>query len=390
MGGYLAKPAYYYPHIFSPDGIFGEYPFLLPNIVCVVAIVIAVGQGIIFLKETNPHAALREQEKKAKERRQENTSERTPLINGTAKKDPSTHVRETEESESDSSGKPSPYLLVEDGLPSATDPHFDLRRSSFGTMHSITINGHRPSVNEPVVSNSKKPDLRTTFNYTVVMLIISLILVSYHSMGYFNMLPIYLLDKPHTSLEGRQIDWFGGLGYDLHAVGSFMAANGVISVLVQGVVFPIFVGKIGVWKSFAIMIALYPLTYPLLPLLTLLPFGPWRSAGIYAIMVIQNHLNIIIPPCALILIKNATPSPLVLGTVNGACMSLLSLARTAAPPLEGIIYSTGGSAAAWFSLVLVTVASAIQLWWIPREPPNSVWIKPPLARVDEEAVDDVA
>ena len=54
MGGYLAEPARYYPSIFSPDGLFGEYPYLLPNIVCVVAIVIAVVQGAIFLKETNP------------------------------------------------------------------------------------------------------------------------------------------------------------------------------------------------------------------------------------------------------------------------------------------------------------------------------------------------
>jgi hypothetical protein len=401
MGGYLAKPADYYPHIFSPDGIFGTYPFLLPNLVCVVAIVVAVAQGMIFLKETNPYNAIREQQKKAAEWRDRRAaSERTPLITGGRKKDPSTNVRETEGSESDSSGKPSPasYLLVEDGLPSATDPHFDLRRSSFGTMHSIIIDGrrpsaHRPSTTEPIVPDTTKPDLRTTFNFTVVMLIISLILVSYHSMGYFNMLPIYLLDKPWKYLHNGQLDLHGGLGYDLHAVGGFMAVNGVISVFVQGVVFPIFVGKVGVWRSFAIMVGLYPLTYPLVPLLTLLPFGPARSAGIYATMVIQNHLNIIIPPCALILIKNATPSPLVLGTVNGACMSLLSLARTIAPPLEGIIYAKGGSAAAWYSLCIITVAGAIQFWWIPREPPNSVWIKPPLSRVeeeDEEAVEDGA
>jgi hypothetical protein len=355
MGGYLAEPARYYPSIFSPDGLFGEYPYLLPNIVCVVAIVIAVVQGAIFLKETNPMLA-----EKARLDSMDTIvgiDEQTPLI----KSDVHSNVTGVDSNGSNLRRKPS--LMQEAGLPSATDPHFDLRRSSFGTMHSIQV--QRPPT-PPTPLRNQKPDLRTTFNFTVVMLIGSLILCSYHSMGYFNLLPIYLLDTPsHPGTPG--IDLWGGLGYDVHAVGSFMAVNGVISVLVQGLVFPVFVSKLGVWKSFVTMIVLYPLTYPLMPLLTLLPFGPARAAGVYGIMVIQNHLNIIIPPCALILIKNATPSPLVLGTVNGACMSLLSLARTAAPPVQGIIYSTGGSAAAWFSLMGVTVFAFVQLYWIPRE-----------------------
>ena len=356
MGGYLAEPARFYPSIFSPDGLFGEYPYLLPNIVCVVAIIIAVVQGMIFLKETNPmlieeRARLDSLETIVAE------DEQTPLMK------PNAQPNVNQLTPDDSLARRRPSALQQEGLPSATDPHFDLRRSSFGTMHSIKVR-RPPTPSSPLLR--QKPDLRTTFNFTVVMLIVSLILCSYHSMGYFNLLPIYLLDKPsHPDSSG--IDLYGGLGYDVHAVGSFMAINGVISVLVQGLVFPIFVSKVGVWKSFAAMIVIYPLTYPLIPLLTLLPFGPARAAGVYGTMIIQNHLNIIIPPCALILIKNATPSPLVLGTVNGACMSMLSLARTAAPPLQGIIYSTGGSAAAWFSLMGVTVVGFIQLYWIPRE-----------------------
>lgn len=335
MGGYLAQPAHYYPHLFSPDGIFAEYPYLLPNLVCVVAIVIAVIQGIFFLKETNPHAALRAKQKARRLRRQQQM-EQAPLLGG-GYKQPTIIGSETDGSDSDSTGKNSPHLMVEGGgLPSAADPHFDLRRQSFGTMHSIQIQPQPYHERAFSTATLVKPSLNDTFNYTVLMLIGSLILVSYHSMGYFNMLPIYLLDKPHNADDGS-IDLVGGLGYDVHAVGSFMAVNGFISVFVQGIIFPIVVRWLGVWKSFVTMIALYPFTYPLMPLLTMLPFGPWRSAGVYAIMVIQNHLNIIIPPCALILIKNATPSPLVLGTVNGACMSMLSFARTIAPPMEGIV-----------------------------------------------------
>src|SRR5271170_7935601 len=54
MGGYLAQPARYYPSLFSPDGLFGKYPYLLPNLVAVAFILVAIIQGYFFLEETNP------------------------------------------------------------------------------------------------------------------------------------------------------------------------------------------------------------------------------------------------------------------------------------------------------------------------------------------------
>ena len=363
MGGYLSQPAQFYPGTFSPDGLFGRYPYLLPNLVCVVAIAIAVIQGAIFLKETNPMMIEKD---RAKERAKalatsEAVDERTPLRIADRKVSDSELTQSTDESGSLLNKKPS-LLVEEQGLPSATDPHFDLRRSSFGTMHSIKVS---PPQLEPSADKLKKPDLRTTFNFTVVMLITSFVLCSYHGMGYSNLLPIYLLDKPHSTKPG--LDLQGGLGYDVHDVGSFMAVNGFIAILIQALVFPIFVRKVGVWKSYISMTLLYPISYTLVPFLTALPAGSARSAGIYAIMVFQNYLNIIIPPCMLILIKNATPSPLVLGTVNGACMALICAARTAAPPVEGLIYGAGGSAAAWFSMTGVAVIAVVQLFWVPRE-----------------------
>src|SRR5271154_2859238 len=64
MGGYLAQPTRYYPSVFPPDGLFGKYPYLLPNLVAVAFILVAIIQGYIFLEETNPRypsQSLREQ-----------------------------------------------------------------------------------------------------------------------------------------------------------------------------------------------------------------------------------------------------------------------------------------------------------------------------------------
>lgn len=366
MGGWLAQPAHQYPNTFAQDGIFAEYPYLLPNIVSVVAIVIAILQGLVFLKETNPMIL-------AKRARARSTShdtlvgspnESSPLLGTPTRKAPAIAVTEPEDHAQNG--------LFEDSMPGATDPHFDLRRSSFGTVHSIRLQPeHNRSL--PVISE-ERPSFKETFNFTVVMLIVSFVIVSYHGMAYGNLLPIYIQDEPKTPWP--RLDLKGGLGFPLHDVGSFMASNGFIAMAVQIVIFPPFVARVGVWKSYVVMMLLYPIGYCLIPFLTLLEEGFPRSLGIYGIMIFQNHLNIIIPPCLLILIKNATPSPVVLGVVNGACMALICAARTVAPPLEGLIYAQGGSAAAWFSLVGVAIVAIIQLIWVPRE-----------RRVEVESVD---
>lgn len=367
MGGYLAQPAQSYPDTFASDGIFAEYPYLLPNIVAVVAIFIAILQGAIFLKETNP-AIL---EKRARARAAshdtlvDSSSETSPLL-GSPHKTPAISVTEPP-----NQAHPTQF---EDGLPSAADPHFDLRRSSFGTVHSIKL--QPPTHDERSRTTQERPDFRTTFNFTVVMLILSFVIVSYHGMAYSILLPIYIQDKP--SIAWPDLDVRGGLGYTLRDVGSFLAANGFIAMAVQIVIFPPFVSRVGVWKSYLVMMMLYPISYTLMPFLTLLEPGASRSAGIYGIMVLQNFLNIIIPPCLLILIKNATPSSLVLGTVNGACMALICAARTVAPPLQGLIYAKGGSAAAWFTLTAVALLAIVQLLWVPKE-----------RRVEVESVDGV-
>jgi hypothetical protein len=93
--------------------------------------------------------------------------------------------------------------------------------------------------------------------------------------------------------------------------------------------------------------------------------------------------------------KNAVPSPLVLGRVNGIAMSACCLARTISSPLIGLIYSLGGSAAAWFALAAAAIFGMIQLFWVPKEDVGAVQIDNALKKVihhdmDEDAVDDIS
>ncbi|RMZ87394.1 hypothetical protein DV736_g5379, partial [Chaetothyriales sp. CBS 134916] len=77
MGGYLARPSESWPSIFPEDGLFGIYPYLLPNVVSVIYLLLAVVLGITLLDETNEKAVSLFRRSKTPS---VSTSERTPLL----------------------------------------------------------------------------------------------------------------------------------------------------------------------------------------------------------------------------------------------------------------------------------------------------------------------
>ena len=54
MGGALAMPCEAYPWLFPRGSLFDQYPFLLPNLVCVGILVLGIINGFLFLEETHP------------------------------------------------------------------------------------------------------------------------------------------------------------------------------------------------------------------------------------------------------------------------------------------------------------------------------------------------
>ncbi|KAF1918636.1 major facilitator superfamily domain-containing protein [Ampelomyces quisqualis] len=411
MGGFLAQPAKFYPGTFSKDGIFAQYPYLLPNLVAAMGILAAIIQGMLFLEETfvreekDEYGAIHEDH-------HDNVSERSRLLPphgqphsygpqrgrevrgsmvGSVRERGSIASFTRERLASISVAGSIRHIrkrasFMEEGMPSIVDQRFDIRRESFGTMHSIRIQPHRilPTRDQPPAVPRK------TFNKTVLMIIVSMALFAFHQMAYISVLPVYILDKP----QSPGLDFQGGLGMSLHDVGSFLAINGFITLFVQGFIFPIFVEHVGVWNSFIWMIILYPITYIMVPFVSALP-TEFESYGLYLSLLFQAFFGIIVFPCALILMKNATPSPLVLGRVNGMAMSACCLARTISSPLIGLIYSLGGSASAWFGLAVVSVIGIIQLYWVPKEYVGPVEIENGLKRAlhhdeDDNAVDDIS
>lgn len=367
MGGFLAQPARFYPGLFSPDSFWAEYPYLLPNLVAVVIIVLAIVQGAFFLEETNP-----------KELQTDNAiDDNASVFDETSSLlAPRASIAGSVRRRSQASRAPRPSF-IEEGLPGSVGQYFDIRKSSFATVHSIRFAPEEATKirrdlaqgrpNTPRRTTGRGPAAEYTgkaFNYTIIMLTLALVIVSFHSMAYLSLLPTWILDEPKAALE--HLDLQGGLGMTVHDVGVYLAINGAVGLIIQAIIFPIFIEKVGIWKSFIWMVILFPLPYLMLPFITAGPAN-MTSALIYVSLIMQSFVGIIIYPAALILLKDATPSPQVLGKVNGLAMSGCCLARTISPPLVGIVYSAGGSGAAWFTIAGAAVVGIAQLPFIPRK-----------------------
>lgn len=368
MGGYLAQPAKNFPSTFPPEGLFGQYPYLLPNLIAAVYIAITILIGAVFLKETNvsvcvaPFAQL--------DVSAEIADERTPLRSRQ-------NIEHTSDGYESQAGNQQPSLLGTN-MPLTAGTTVDLRRMSAISMSTTggsfrILAGTQPRRSSNAISDDEDEELASSgsgsssdpspWTREVTLLIVQLILMAYYQMAYGTLLPVFFVDQP----DHPGLDFHGGLGYTVRDVGAFLSVNGVASLFIQAFIFAPFVANVGVWKSFVWLTILVPLTHAAAPFLTALE-GPALVAGIYVDLILNNFMLIVIYPSLLILLKNATPSLSMLGRVNGLAMAASSGARTVSPPLTGFFYSKLGSAGGFWSIAVVAVLAGIMIY--PMKPPH--------------------
>jgi hypothetical protein len=162
MGGFLARPATFYPGAFSEDGIFGRFPYLLPNLVAAIGILMAIVQGMFFLEETLVRPEKEEENGGIHQDHHDAVSERSRLLppHGNASHSyGNARGRDVRGSVVGASGRDRRGSIasftrerlasisvagsirqirqrasfLEEGMPSSFNQSFDIRRESFGT-----------------------------------------------------------------------------------------------------------------------------------------------------------------------------------------------------------------------------------------------------------------
>jgi hypothetical protein len=333
IGGTFADPATSFPNVFSQDGLFGQFPYLLPNLLCAAMLLVSILAGYFLLEETHP-----------------DMQPRVSLPDDT-------------------------YISDETPLIETADaikiPAVDLRAETYGTFRGSP--GHSDEqwrARQPTIA---PPNV---FTRRIVALIIAMGIFAYHSMTYDHLLPIFVEDDradPESILFLKATNLppsAGGLGLSLRTVGMIMSVNGVIALLVQAIIFPLLAEQAGVFRLFIIVTVLHPIAYFIMPYLLILPSN-LLFPGIYFCLTTRNLLQIVAYPLLLILIKEATPSKSVLGRVNGLAASAGAACRTVAPPVAGYLYTigsrVGSGGLAWYGSGIVAIVGALQCLMIVRE-----------------------
>ncbi|KAF7863191.1 hypothetical protein EAF04_007274 [Stromatinia cepivora] len=330
IGGTFADPTLTFPNIFSSDGIFNTFPYLLPNLMCAGLLFMSILAGYFLLQETHP-----------------DMQPRVSLPDDTY------HSEET------------PLMATADAIKT---PAVDLRAETYGTFEGSDDSEWR--------SASTKVTPPKIFTKNVVALIIALGIFTYHSMTYDHLLPIFLEDtkglgESISAMSGKfnTSVMAGGLGLSVQQVGVIMSINGVIALFVQAVIFPWAAEFFGTYRLFILVTVLHPVAYLMVPVLVYLP-SSFLYIGLYTALFVRNLLSILLYPVLLILIKEATPSPNVLGKVNGLAASAGAACRTIAPPVSGYLYAFGSktnfTALAWIGSALVASVGAAQCFAVKR------------------------
>jgi hypothetical protein len=329
IGGTFADPAINFPNTFSPEGLFGRFPYLLPNLLCASLLVISILAGYFLLEETHP-----------------DMQPRVSLPD-------STYVSDE-----------TPLIATSDAIKT---PAVDLRAETYGTFEGSDDSKWRHA-------HTKTP-LPKVFTKRVIALIIALGIFTYHSMTYDHLLPIFLEDKRNETFSAfsQSMNPFssaGGLGLSVQNVGVIMSGNGIIALFVQAVIFPFAAAKLGIHRLFILVTLLHPIAYLMMPYLVYLP-PSLLYPGIYFCLSVRNLLSILAYPVLLILIKEATPSPCVLGKINGLAASAGAACRTMAPPIAGYLYTMGSrvdfTALAWYGSAFVAIVGTIQCFSVKRD-----------------------
>jgi MFS family permease len=54
IGGYFAEPVQSFPGLFSATGLFANFPYLLPNLICSFLLLLSIIMAYFLLEETHP------------------------------------------------------------------------------------------------------------------------------------------------------------------------------------------------------------------------------------------------------------------------------------------------------------------------------------------------
>ncbi|KAF1953240.1 MFS general substrate transporter [Byssothecium circinans] len=353
-GGLLADPVGSYPQLFGPGSPFGgkdgvqwmmKWPYALPNLLSAVFLFAATLSIFFFLEETSELCK--------------------------HKPDPALHIgRWIRRQIFRQNVAPEPGYTAIPADEYAHRPSLELQ--------STPTTPHGEICPKFPLARRKLP-FRRIWTRNVITTLLSHATMAMH-VGTFNSLWFIYLSAPrydpaHPQPPGfhpHGLHFTGGLALPPPRIGLALAILGVIGISLQLFLYPRLSQHLGPARSLRIFLAFFPITYFIVPFLSIVHStsnppagvsGPLIWIAITVVLFIQVLARTFALPCTTILVNNCCPHPSVLGTVHGLGQSFSSLTRTFGPVMFGWIFGKGLDIGvvglAWWILACVAVVGCV-------------------------------
>ncbi|KAF3760882.1 MFS general substrate transporter, partial [Cryphonectria parasitica EP155] len=368
LGGLLADPATSYPTVFGEVEFFRRFPYALPNIVSAFLLMSAALSAWLRLEET--------------------------LDTRADRRDWGIELGKKISSAVSCCFRRQASVKYE-ALASTEDAN-----TSFEMAHSPTSPRMSSAVGRDSTSTKRRPRytqrlaFRRIFTRNVCTTLVAHSLLAFH-VGTFNSLwfvflstPVYDPAKPSAAERHLPFVFTGGLGLPPAKVGVAMSILGIIGITLQLVVYPALSARLGTVRCLRLFLLCFPVTYFLLPYLSLVPSAsppPSPKSGILlwisiaAVLFFQVVGRTFSLPNSTILVNNCSPHPSVLGTVHGLAQSCTSAARTIGPMLCGYLYGLGLArgvvGAVWWGLSGFATIGWMASWLVREGDGHEIWLE---------------
>ncbi|TGJ87646.1 hypothetical protein E0Z10_g1132 [Xylaria hypoxylon] len=335
FGGLFAKPAQQFPGVFGDSYFFNKFPFALPNILGGFVFLISLSTATLFLKETL-HS--------------KRHSWDWGLILG---------KRITE------AFKDHPLRRQQ-----------KLRRYSLQDAEASAPLLQTDGASRPTNALEKvaAPSMSAVFTRQTVINLVSYTFLALHSVAFDQVLPVFLNypTQEHTpSNTFPPLFFSGGFGLNSGHIGTIFTLYGIMSGVIQFVLFPPLCSRYGVLKCFRVCVLIFPVVYLLIPFTVLIENVTLRYAALLIVMVTKAFAVIIGFPCSTILLTNSAASLSILGTLNGFATTFSALGRASGPALTGLAFSWGVKnnmiGAPWWILGLIASVGSFPVWMIAED-----------------------
>lgn len=344
IGGILANPAEAYPGWFGDNHFLKKYPYILPNLFPLPIILVAFVICFLFFRETldSPTAVLPVETDpglKLGEKLLKRLRHRSHDTSG--------YVGLQDEPVADTS---IPLSLV-DSASMGDDP----RGPNASDSHDAEVSG---SISKRQQREQKKIDaykrklaqMSTTKKFgmiltrPVVITLSTYVLLMFHAPTFMYLFPLFLSTPRIEEKQPRTwLRFNGGLELPISTIGFVGSSLGVFGICLQLLVYPQLAAYVGNARLHKRLLIVFPVCYFLMPYISFIPPKPQYLAIMGALPLAAFGVigRAFCNPPMVVLITNASPNKLLMGTVHGLTHSITSIARMLGPFLIGNLYSLG-------------------------------------------------